>query len=153
MCRCPILRSTLSQTTSSKTPPFRGPLTVVSQMGYCSTVILSTVPSKPLNVRRGQVSIPTKVRRRRALDTQIALQWDTPTSPNGIILFYIITFNGMTVNTTDASLFLNVMGLTPFTNYTITVAAVNGAGRGNESDVVILQTEQGSKWYLTTEYA
>jgi hypothetical protein len=59
----------------------------------------------------------------------------------------------MTVNTTDASLFLNVMGLTPFTNYTITVAAVNGAGRGNESDVVILQTEQGSKWYLTTEYA
>ena len=65
--------------------------------------------------------------------------------PNGIIVHYVITFNGMTVNTTDDSTMFTLTGLDPFTNYTITVAARNGAGVGNDSDILMAQTLEGGK--------
>ena len=76
---------------------------------------------------------------------QLSIEWTAPTSPNGVILFYRVTWDAMTENTTDDTPSHIITGLTPFTNYTITVAAVNGAGLGNSSESVVLQTAESSE--------
>ena len=47
------------------------------------------------------------------------------------------------MNTTNASTMLTLRELEPFTTYTISVAASNGAGVGNASDGVAVQTSEG----------
>ena len=80
-------------------------------------------------------------------DTIVTLNWTEPAVPNGVVTGYVITVtNGVTgeeftVNTTDTE--FEVTGLTPYTNYTFTVAAVNGGGVGNASNSVTVQTAEG----------
>ena len=80
-------------------------------------------------------------------DTTVILNWTEPAVPNGVVTGYVITvINGVTreeftVNATDTE--LEVTGLTPYTNYTFTVAAVNGGGVGNVSNPVTVQTSEG----------
>ena len=80
-------------------------------------------------------------------DTTVTLNWTAPAVPNGVVTSYVITVTNdvtreeFTVNTTDTE--LEVTGLTPYTNYTFTVAAVNGAGVGNVSNPVTVQTAEG----------
>ena len=88
-------------------------------------------------------------------DTTVILNWTEPAVPNGVVTGYVITVtNGVTgevftVNTTDTE--FEVTGLTPYTNYTFTVAAVNGAGVGNASNPVTVQTAEGGV-YSTCHY-
>ena len=56
-----------------------------------------------------------------------------------------MTYNGVAVNTSDNSTMFTLPGLEPFTNYTIIVAARNGAGVGNVSDILMAQTLEGGK--------
>ena len=72
----------------------------------------------------------------------ISLQWDTPSSPRGVITHYVVTYNGMTVNTTNAFTMFTLTDLEPFTTYTISVAASNGAGVGNASDGIVVRTSE-----------
>ena len=52
-------------------------------------------------------------------------------------------YNGVAVNTSDNSTMFTLPGLEPFTNYTIIVAARNGAGVGNVSETIVVQTAEG----------
>ena len=89
-------------------------------------------------------------------DTTITLNWTEPAVPNGVVTGYVITVtNGVigevfTVNTTDTE--FEVTGLTPYTNYTFTVAAVNGAGVGNASNPVTVQTAEGGVYLSLHTY-
>ena len=89
-------------------------------------------------------SQPLNLTSTAATDATISLQWSPPDMPNGIITNYKITYNAMTINTTDDSTTFTLMGLDPFTNHTISVAALNGAGVGLESDSIVVRTEEGS---------
>ena len=91
-----------------------------------------SVSSQPLNLMSVEVTVST-----------ISLQWDPPSSPNGVIAHYVVTYNGMAVNTTNASTMLTLIELEPFTTYTISVAGSNGAGVGNASDNVAVRTSEG----------
>ena len=90
------------------------------------------------------VSQPTDV-----ADTSVILDWTESTMPNGVVIHYIInvtkvdTVETFTINVTDTE--HEVTGLTPYTNYTFTVAAVNGAGVGNVSTTVTVQTAEGGE--------
>ena len=85
-------------------------------------------------------------------DTTIILNWTEPAVPNGAVTSYVITVtNGVTgevftVNTTDTE--FEVTGLTPYTNYTFTVAAVNGVRVGSASNPVTVQTAEGGVFVL-----
>ena len=81
-------------------------------------------------------------------DTTIGLRWDAPECPNGPITHYIITYNGLTANTTNESTTFTLTDLEPFTNYTINVAAVNGVGVGNASNDITVQTAEGGQLIL-----
>ena len=82
-------------------------------------------------------------------DTSVILDWTESTMPNGVVIHYIInvtkfdTVETFTINVTDTE--HEVTGLTPYTNYTFTVAAVNGAGMGNVSTTVTVQTAEGGE--------
>ena len=91
-----------------------------------------SVSSQPLNLMFVEVTVST-----------ISLQWDPPSSPNGVITHYVVTYNGMTVNTINVSTMLTLIELEPFTTYTISVAASNGAGVGNASDDIAVRTSEG----------
>ena len=75
--------------------------------------------------------------------------------PNGVVIHYIInvtkvdTVETLTINVTDTE--HEMTGLTPYTNYTFTVAAVNGAGVGNASTPVTVQTAEGGE-HLTYSF-
>ena len=81
-------------------------------------------------------------------DTTIGLQWVAPEFPNGPITHYIITYNGLTENTTNESTTFTLTDLEPFTNYTINVAAVNGVGVGNASNDITVLTAEGGQLIL-----
>ena len=64
--------------------------------------------------------------------------------PNGMISLYtvMVSYGGQqrTEITIDAMPAFNIMGLDPFTNYTIRVAGVNDFGTGNFSEPITVQT-------------
>ena len=75
----------------------------------------------------------------------IIITWTPPAMPNGMISFYavMVSYGGQqrTEHTSDAmSTFIIIMGLDPFTNYTIRVAGVNDFGTGNFSEPITVQT-------------
>ena len=91
-----------------------------------------SVSSQPLNLISVEDTVST-----------ISLQWDSTSSPNGIITHYVVTYNGVTVNTTNASTMFKLTELEPSTTYTISVAASNGAGVGNASGDIVVRTSEG----------
>ena len=107
---------------------------------YKHSVIIGVISSVQIH---SNVSQPVDV-----TDTIITLNWTAPAVPNGVVTGYLITAtNGVTgevftANTTDTE--LEATGLTPYTNYTFKVAAVNGAGEGDASNPVTVQTAEGS---------
>lgn len=78
--------------------------------------------------------------------------------PNGMISFYmvVVSYGGQQrrENTRDAMPAFNIMGLDPFTNYTIRVAGVNDFGTGNLSEPITVQTlEDGMCLAAATQLA
>jgi hypothetical protein len=101
--------------------------------------------SDPLTVTtiEGTSSQPINLTSTSVTDTTIDLLWVEPECPNGVIEHYVVMYNGVAVNTTDNSTMFTLPGLEPFTNYTIIVAARNGAGVGNVSETIVVQTDEG----------
>ena len=85
--------------------------------------------------------------------TAISVSWATSSSPNGIISHYIVTSfptlsgrgNASTFNA--SALQFNISDLTPFTNYTIFVAAVT-VDVGNESDLATVVTDEAGMYIM-----
>ena len=88
----------------------------------------------------------------------IDLFWSAPLYPNGELLAYIVTFNGeVTLNSVTEEFYDSVMfqvnvsdgpmislfDLEPFSNYTITLSAMNSAGEGNVTELSVMTPEDG----------
>ena len=92
------------------------------------------------------------------LPRRIDLSWSAPLYPNGELLTYIVSFTGeftlnsvtekfyetvmFHVNVSD-SLMMSFLALEPFSNYTITLIAVNSAGEGNVTIISVMTAEDG----------
>jgi hypothetical protein len=77
-------------------------------------------------------------------DTTISLTWSESATSNGIVDAFLISYgiegtgDGATVTSETES--VQLMRLDPFTEYTVTVTCVNGAGPGNSSSPVDITT-------------
>ena len=79
----------------------------------------------------------------------LTIQWEPPSSPEGIITTYMVTYDDITVHTNNNDTTYTITGLVAYTNYSITVIACTSNGCGNKSDVVIGTTaEEGELKYL-----
>ena len=83
-------------------------------------------------------------------NSTIDLAWDVPTVCGDTVVSYNVTFNGQTINTGSNALTFQLTGLAAFTNYTITITAINMIGAGNASNTIVVQTSENSKLKSTT---
>ena len=97
-----------------------------------------TVPSLPLNV-----TVTTG-----GMLQALVVDWESPSNPGGIITTYMVTYNDITISTNGNDTMYTIMGLDPFTNYTISVTACTDNGCGNQTDVVIGTTEEEGTIYI-----
>ena len=95
-------------------------------------IFFLSVPTMPRNVSA------TTGNMLRAL----VVQWEPPSSPGGIITTYMVTYDEITVDTSNNDTTYTITGLETYTNYSITVTACNSNGCGIESDVVIGTTAE-----------
>ena len=72
----------------------------------------------------------------------LIIEWEPPSSPEGIITAYMVTYNDTTVDTGNNDTNYTVTGLDAYTNYSITVSACTSNGCSNQSDVVIGTTAE-----------
>ena len=75
----------------------------------------------------------------------LIVQWEPPSSPGGTVSMYMVTYNNVTIDTSDNYTNYNITGLQAYTNYSITVIACTRNGCGNQSNVVIGTTEEEGK--------
>lgn len=74
---------------------------------------------------------------------KVWLSWQKPHEPNGIIINYRVRFSPAAQSSSSSSLLftdndeINVGGLFPNKEYKFSVAAVNGAGVGEESVILV----------------
>ena len=133
-----------TRTTCLQWPQFVGPLSgLYTQASLCVLYVCCTkcippfshtVPTQPLNFIGAALN-----------STTIRLQWDPPTTPNGIIEQYIVettdgggTMTNDTVSAPQTS--TDFTGLSPNTTYTITVRARNGAETSSPSPSITITT-------------
>ena len=72
----------------------------------------------------------------------LVVDWESPSNPGGIITTYMVTYNDITISTIGNDTMYIIMGLHPFTNYTISVTACTDNGCGNQTDVVVGTTAE-----------
>ena len=77
----------------------------------------------------------------------IELNWIPPLEPNGDV-YYLINNGKSTVNTSSGSTYFNLTGLQRGVTYSITVVAVNSAGR-NDTGAVLNYTHNPQSKYLS----
>lgn len=75
----------------------------------------------------------------------LIVEWEPPSSPEGIITTYMVTYNDTTVDTSNNDTNYTITGLDPYTNYSISVLACTSNGCGDQSDVVIGTTAEEGK--------
>ena len=102
---------------------------IVSMCYVQCNVLFLLVPSLPLNVTVTGGML-------RAL----VVNWQPPSNPGGIITTYMVTYNDITISTTGTM--YTIMGLDPFTSYTVSVTACTDNGCGNQTDGVIGTTAE-----------
>ena len=78
----------------------------------------------------------------------LIVEWEPPSSPEGIITTYMVTYNDITVDTSNNDTNYTITGLDPYTNYSITVLACTSNGCGDQSDVVIGTTAEEGKLHM-----
>ena len=78
----------------------------------------------------------------------LIVEWEPPSSPEGIITTYMVTYNDVTVDTNNNDTNYTITGLDPYTNYSITVLACTSNGCGDQSDVVIGTTTEEGKLHM-----
>ena len=83
----------------------------------------------------------------------ISISWSEPTEPNGVIQQYNYTVFNTDTNTAVVTNF-TVSGSTsvvesmlssiePYTNYTVTVVAINSVGKGDSSTLIVESPQTG----------
>ena len=85
--------------------------------------------------------------------TTISLAWQLPLpeNRNGIIIGYVVSLSSVSsaetrrLTTTDTN--LTVTSLTPYTTYECIVAAYTSIGDGPPSSIVLVQTEETSRFF------
>ena len=98
---------------------------------------------------------PREVTRVNTTSTEITVQWrEVPCiDRNGDIIGYTVryyTISGSNITLRNYSdTVTTLVDLTPFTNYSIEVAAFNVNGTGPFSTLVYLRTDSDSKWETT----
>ena len=102
-------------------------------------LLFHLVPSQPLNV-----TVTTN-----GILRSLVVQWSIPIYPSGMITTYMVTYNDITISTNGNDTMYTIMGLDPFTDYTISVTTCTDNGCGNQTDVVIGTTEEeGISMYI-----
>ena len=82
----------------------------------------------------------------------LVVDWESPGNPGGIITTYMVTYNDITISTNGNDTMYTIMGLDPFTDYTISVTACTDNGCGNQTDVVTGTTEEEGLYLIALEY-
>ena len=96
---------------------------------------------------------PSNVQGRNTSSTGILIQWsDVPAADqNGIILSYTVTYKALPGGTPKTEVVIaqttevTLTDLSKFTNYSITVFASTVKGAGNDSEPIIVVTDEDSK--------
>ena len=96
---------------------------------------------------------PSNVQGRNTSSTSILVQWgDVPAADqNGIILSYTVTYKALPGGTPKTKVVIapttevTLTDLNEFTNYSITVFASTVKGAGNDSEPIIVVTDEDSK--------
>ena len=103
--------------------------------------IFYLAPSAPLELTGTSISFST-----------ISLTWTAPSTPNGLIRDYQITYfrtvnssDVTVVNTSSSALEFNLTGLRAFTNYSISISAIT-IRIGESSNLVVVRTNESSKF-------
>ena len=92
------------------------------------------------------------------MSTSLTVEWSPPLTPNGVILSYQVSYVGLesvnpvpdsfetnsTLNTNGTTQTVEVVGLTPYSLYSLSVKAFTSAGGGEETTVAF-QTEEDCK--------
>ena len=97
---------------------------------------------------------PSYVQGRNTSSTSILVQWgDVPAADqNGIILSYTVTYKALPGGTPETKVVIapttevTLTDLNEFTNYSITVFASTVKGAGNDSEPIIVITDEDSKF-------
>ena len=71
----------------------------------------------------------------------LILTWSSPSMPNGVILYYTLSYGNGTVVSNSTALAATVTGLSPFTNYSFLVMACNTAGC-SQTSLITQQTQE-----------
>ena len=96
---------------------------------------------------------PSNVEGRNTSSTGILIQWsDVPAADqNGIILSYTVTYKALPGGTPKTEVVIapttevTLTDLNEFTNYSITVFASTVKGAGNDSEPIVVVTDEDSK--------
>ena len=86
----------------------------------------------------------------------ITISFEPPPEPNGVVIQYSYAISDTQTTQTVASGMVTMTSIEeistqiePYTNYTVSVAAMNPAGVGEESSVTVVSPQAG-KSYITT---
>ena len=70
------------------------------------------------------------------------MQWEPPNNPGDIITAYMVTYNNISMNISSNDTIYTITGLSPYTNYSITVLACTSNDCGNYRDFTIGTTAE-----------
>lgn len=93
-------------------------------------------------------SPPTGIKTVNVTATTITLSWQLPEHPGGRVHGYQVTVNGTVYDTLPWQHTLRVTNLTPGSEYTIVIQALNGIGGGEPSEVFVATLEPGKPVHL-----
>ena len=147
------VESGLIHTFSSLAPNSSCTISVVAVydgIGMSNTVSSST-STLTLGITSAPTSAPEGLKNLLKEKTSLTVQWETVPCPNqrGPITGYRLRYSNGTsiVNTTGEGSRQHVLtGLTPFTSYSVQVAAVNAGGTGPYSTALTVETLQDSEY-------
>ena len=123
--------------------------TIITGM-YCAHTCDTTQIELCVSLPRPPTGVPGGLTSRSVETRSLTVQWGTVPCPNqrGPITGYRLRYSNGTsiVNTTGEESRQHVLtGLTPFTNYSVQVAAVNAGGTGPYSTALTVETLQDSE--------
>ena len=119
----------------------------------CVKVLLKQCFLFVLSVYAEPNAPPSNVQGRNTSSTAILIQWgDVPAADqNGIILSYTVTYKALPGGTPKTEVVIapttevTLTDLNEFTNYSITVFASTVKGAGNDSEPIVVVTDEDSK--------
>ena len=99
--------------------------------------IPSLVSSPPTSVKAVNVTIAT-----------ITLSWQPPERPGGAVRGYQVTVNGTVHDTSPWQHTLHITNLTSGSKYAVVVQALNTAGEGETTELIVVTLDPGKLKYL-----